>query len=275
MKAFDSFHIKGDSHLVCQDYAFSRVVSNKAGKTVYLGVVSDGCSGAPRSEMGSTLLVTVAVNLLVPMIENAEVLPEIDESFFLLCVQKLREFFPNMEHGLYSHAATLIVYMSRGQRGVVHMMGDGAVFWMNRDGSKHMKSVRFSKERPFYPEYMLSYGQVGMHNSYNQNKILTVVENGVEHREVVMGLEPQLVTLHFANDNLKFIFVTTDGFTSSRKTEFAALEEFSNIEKFSDQFAIQHATRFKNNEHVVLAEGDADPGKNWFDDDIGGVIGIF
>lgn len=133
----DSFFKIGSTHAVCQDYALTGDG---------YAIVSDGCSGAPDTDLGSRMLSLIAQKNI--NYDNAsDYLNNIKSG--LVSLQELLAINPDCLH------ATLLTISKKNDSFETVVVGDGVVVAQAEDGFMSVYEYEFESGAPYYLRYEL------------------------------------------------------------------------------------------------------------------------
>ena len=145
-----AFYI-GTTHEVCQDYAL-------AGKNSI--AVSDGCSGSPRSDIGSRVLSITAMNKMAEL----DSLLSFDEKE---CVLLARPAIKMLNIPNECLDATLLTATAYDSGAMAMCYGDGTIAIKMKNGNTVIIDCAYSDNFPFYMNYL--YDQTGRYSNWLQN----------------------------------------------------------------------------------------------------------
>jgi len=154
----DAYFVTGTAHPVCQDYAFAGIShcwANPKAKLLGLrdlpyGIVSDGCSSSPNTDIGSRLLVHALVSEM--------------SSFHAKRDDELIVRVAAIAHGVTKLLslpeecldATLLCCSESEEGPQVLMVGDGVAAARHKDGEIIAWHIEYDKSAPEYPSYKLN-----------------------------------------------------------------------------------------------------------------------
>jgi len=167
MIQLDTFLTIGKQHRVCEDYILSGM------KPVPYLILSDGCSSAKKSDVGSRILCHIAEKLLKELLSYEPYINGCD--FGKAVIQRSRVISDQFELDTSSLDATLIVcfYEQSTDTVQVHMFGDGHVFLFN-DNVIYEYCIKFEPNAPHYLSYYLSSSRRQMYHDMQVKKFITV-----------------------------------------------------------------------------------------------------
>lgn len=134
----DSFCKIGSTHAICQDY--SLVGDNYA-------IVSDGCSGAPNTDLGSRFLSLIAEKNINVSATTEDFLDNVK-----LGLTSLQNVF-NIDQDCL--CATLLTLVKRDDCFETVVIGDGAIVAQAEDGFISVVEFEFESGAPYYMRYEL------------------------------------------------------------------------------------------------------------------------
>lgn len=171
MKTDYDFKI-GASHEICEDYALSGVLEEKA-----YAIVCDGCSGSEYVDVGARLIAHAAKGSIISGLRGWT-----HESFsqsILVTLENALRFFPSLTHSSFD-STLLVAYVQKGMlRAFIY--GDGMVIHKKKNGLMYIH-VSFSledngviKTAPDYLSYRLSQERLDGFESWTANQ--KIVDN--------------------------------------------------------------------------------------------------
>ncbi len=150
MLSVNSLYLQGSSHTVCQDYTRAHVNSDE---TLAYGILSDGCSSSPDTDVGARLLVLETEKWLLKRRQlDARVFQDIIHDTQQRAVQLL-PLYP-----LCTDATLLTLYKSVSSKFVqFHITGDGLIL-ARRKGTQiyDIQRKNFPNGMPWYLSYELN-----------------------------------------------------------------------------------------------------------------------
>lgn len=221
MRVFaDSGFAQGATHPVCQDYARAGV----AGTCVY-GLVADGCSTSPDTDVGARGLVLAAERLLQHGSEDL--------------AQAIEHVPP--EPSPQSRDATLASLVARESAVCARFFGDGGYVALERTGTLVVGKIEFVNGYPLYLNYSLPSAS-GRRASFFQQP------NAAEARRRVLRVSPDGTVLGGAEESFHAGGVLTQEFTFSFRT-------FSFVAVVSDGlFALQRLDSTRGRQWAAVDE---------------------
>ena len=152
----DSAYLIGASHteIGCQDYALSRVNDKRA-----IIVVSDGCSSAPYTDVGSRIISHSAMNILDTVGEEllASKSNEACYSAFKVAITQDLKRFANLLGPTAGSMlqATLLAAYTDGKKYIILAYGDGIIAFQ-RLNELDITRIEYSHNTPQYLGYRIS-----------------------------------------------------------------------------------------------------------------------
>ena len=137
----DAAFVIGDTHTVCQDYAFSLMIEDRG----YL-MVSDGCSSSPHTDIGARLLVHQLITCLTEgMRLSQEVLRE--------TLTRARGLLEQLKLPREALDCTLLAAECDAEHVHVFAMGDGVIAIDHREGALSGIEIINLNQAPGYLNY--------------------------------------------------------------------------------------------------------------------------
>lgn len=162
----DTFLEIGNQHKICEDY----IVSGNT-PVPYI-ILSDGCSTANNSEMGSRILCHLAKQYLK---YNKDRIDNIDYwSMGQWVVHNAEQTARQLGLSISCLTATLIVAYYINNEIRIMIYGDGSFITVKNDNDVKITSVEFSGNAPYYLVYLIDSFR---HNLYNQANNIKSVTN--------------------------------------------------------------------------------------------------
>lgn len=214
-----AFYI-GTTHEVCQDYAL-------AGKNSI--AVSDGCSGSPRSDIGSRVLSITAMNKMTEL----DSLYGFDEKECILLARPAIKMLNIPNECLDATLLSAIIYEDALQ---AMCCGDGVIAIKTKIGNMILIDSAYVDSFPFYMNYL--YDATGRYKNwkenYNNRKITqTVISSSgdiISNTEVLQSsrihddiglirvLDNKIVIEISAFDSVEYLAIMSDGVHSFYET---------------------------------------------------------
>jgi len=250
----------GATHDICQDYAL-------AGKTSI--AVSDGCSGSPRSDIGSRVLSITAMNKMTEL----ESLLSFDEKECILLARPAIKMLNIPNECLDATLLSAILYEKALQ---AMCCGDGIIAIKLKDGNMVIIDIAYKDSYPFYMNYL--YDSTGRYKNWitNHNKrkatkvILDPDWNILSHDEIsgisrlpkdigiIRELDYKTVIEITDKSIIEYIALMTDGVHSfyetittgtakfnSALTSVEVLEKLLSFKNFNTSFVQRRMNKFR------------------------------
>jgi len=184
----DFYRATGDSHQFCEDY----ICSSDNG--VFL---SDGCSSAKNSEIGSKILALTARKYFYGY--DVESIYSIDDMLNRIIINS-EKIIHDLDVNIEALFATLITLMHRGKTLTLSISGDGVATLVKNDGTIEIYDIEFSANAPRYLAYRLS--------SEFRDKFDNIKYNPCIYRKIIIKdgkeITTEILPSYFKNDNKTF-----------------------------------------------------------------------
>jgi len=207
----DSFFTIGSTHQVCEDYSLSGGKDDNS-----FAVMSDGCSGSPRTDFGARFLSLAMEQILQQKTLNKEEMHNVG-----LSIAKLMSTTTGLP--LACLDATLGYVFADGDHIRAFMAGDGAIAARKKDGSKWCAIIEYPSGAPPYISYSLDDDRTELYlNATNgcQFKIdmyesSTDLASGYTSTIEDEGMHSHV--FRFPRDEYDLVMVMSDGVSSFQK----------------------------------------------------------
>ena len=191
----DSFYSIGYSHSFCEDYTTSGV----KGEYSY-AIVSDGCSSSPHTDVGARILTNVAKSFLCGRNYNpimSQLLTSSSEAkgdvVWYGVTHFLKAFLTHLEDtsvkivrdmGLPLECLDATILFAIGSNEIAHvfLLGDGDLFFKDKNGRSLLIDVDYTSGAPFYPSYLFKNNVQRLHGYYDlfgDNEVVVSDDAGV------------------------------------------------------------------------------------------------
>jgi len=232
----DAHFIIGNSHTVCEDYAKVAYLPNT---DTYVAIVSDGCSSASNTDVGSRIVSLAALKA----IENGYDKHTFREIFLL----NLAEFSSmlGLQHEL---TATIMIAIVQDNQLIVLVQGDGVIYVEHEDHSE-LATISFSENAPAYPFYSIDDDMIEQFNDMNQKCTITTNNNV----QISNANANDFTLIRTYNDisKIKKVVLFSDGIESFKQNNqsinmeniYKSIIDFKNVKAGS--FAIRKLTRLQ------------------------------
>ena len=147
----DSVFMIGSTHEVCQDYAVSGKSADR-----HFAILSDGCSAAEDSDIGSRILTKVAEDLLLKTVadtENCDTFSKEFKDVAKVAASNSETITRSLKISKYSIDATLMYIVAENGNVLATMCGDGVIVFGNADKTYSIVEVDYQEGYPRYPSY--------------------------------------------------------------------------------------------------------------------------
>lgn len=191
MNTGSAFYI-GKSHKICEDFACHGMVPEP-----YI-LLSDGCSGSPKTDFGSRILTQVASNLID---QNQDF--DLDE--ILIKADETRMILNLPEESL---DATLLSTYVKGEQYHLLMCGDGVCVKTRYDGIMEVILIEYPSNAPLYPNYNL--------NQARKERYITAFS--LKRKIVTWQLRSGIIENLTENEDQSGSFYQEDGFCKNYKS---------------------------------------------------------
>lgn len=213
MIALDSHYTIGRLHLLCQDY-----VCQGWEPFPYL-ILSDGCSGAPDSDLGARLLALNARRLLprfaLPVANEAE---RVERHWRLGRRIVRRAARQARDLGVSADVldATLLVAWCVEDTVYVHLYGDGCIAARRANGEIAVIQVEYAENAPYYLSYLLDSERHDLYQSAIGDPAIAQSVHYLNETGITLRQEPfnAATVFHFSLATLPAVAVATDGLHS-------------------------------------------------------------
>lgn len=235
----DSYFTIGNSHIVCQDYAFSGINSN--GNSV--AIVSDGCSSSQDTDFGSRYLVRSSFIIGSNIIEIDDL-----DLFSNLLIKNSVFYSSQFLNGLllskYSLDATLLYAEERNDFINVVVAGDGIIFAKTFDDNLEIWNIEFPSGSPFYPSYFLDKER---YNKYISDIGINRIENYYFDGKLISSniSNDLFFTKRFFKNNYKFIGLSSDGILTCNNLSIVdVINDVTNYKNYVGDFVKRRVKKF-------------------------------
>lgn len=223
----NTFTVIGNDHKICEDYSISGLLPFP------FFIISDGCSSAPNTDIGSRVLVSMAK-------KNISLLTTDYNLFLEKTIAQSKAIVSLMGIETESLLATLFIVLKLEDKVIVLSIGDGDIIYKN-NLINHL-NFEYDKNIPFYPIYIKKI--------FDNKNNLIITKNGfkeIRHFSYINYIELPL-------DNLEWIICSTDGIKSFTNGVdlFEGYENLVDFKNFKGDFIERKMKRFIKN---LLKEG--------------------
>lgn len=141
----DNITFDGTTHQFCQDYSLSTVEDSLA-----FVVVSDGCSSAEYTELGSQILCHIVRKIMIE--KNMEIILNYD-LFIKEVIDRANKAIEVIGISYHCLFATLLVSFVYDGMIYVYAFGDGCIALVDWNDNIVIQQIEYKKNMPFYPIY--------------------------------------------------------------------------------------------------------------------------
>lgn len=205
----DSLFKIGSTHAVCQDYTLH-------GESILpYAVLSDGCSGAPHSDIGARLMCHAAPQVLRLMGEDQ--LFESNAKDIVLKAQGIASLgqvhMSLPSNALY--ATFLLAYASENRNAIrIIMAGDGFLMCKKQGGEVSVLHANYDKDYPFYPAYLASMGHLAEYEKITEKAGQSVTHNWILGSAPVGSAqrkENHIFDITIPANEIEWVMLSSDG----------------------------------------------------------------
>lgn len=237
---FDTATVLGARHAAIatpsQDFGFE----GRGPSNAYWGVVSDGCSQAGRTDLGSRMWALAAAGLL-----KTEHAPLEDAMQFEAAVLKAAAplMAPLEPRDTF---ATLGVLWARENQVRIWLAGDGYVLARRMDGRFTLTCIEYTAQAPFYLSYLQQPGLTTRWKNETQGQVRRVVTNVFDADGELETLEsvdqtedldkPWTWQANVDGDELAYVLLTTDGLGGAGKGLYQTARELAAVKSSEGEF---------------------------------------
>jgi len=230
LNADSSFHI-GNTHSVCEDYAFANVDRER---NTAVAVVSDGCSSSKDTDFGARFLARSAAEHITFASDTSTLLRVIHTAAAMAKQVGLKE---------EALDATVLCISAHEDLCSVHVHGDGAIAAIRRDGTVEVRNYEYPSNMPFYLSYCLNNDRLRKYAACSKQAehIITNYTNWAEADKQTGYYIPKLPGyLMFSSRLYSSVFVMSDGVHSfQRKTEEGRIKPVDSLEVIKQLIAVK------------------------------------
>lgn len=209
----DSYFRIGNAHQVCEDYALSGQTEQRA-----FAVVSDGCSGSPRTDFGARFLA-----LAMEQILTNETLSEEEIGNMHMMSLKVAQLMSTAS-GLGDSCldATLGYAFTDEHFFRTFLSGDGAIAGLKRNGEKWAATIEYPSGAPPYLSYSLNEERVNYYLEQTEGCPFTITAHEwIDPQNVTKTVkENKGMNSHafaFPREEYELVMVMSDGIGSFQK----------------------------------------------------------
>lgn len=236
----DSYYLIGDSHMYCQDYAYSGIIDNK----VPYAIIADGCSSEKDTDVGARVLVNVCKNYI-------EYLNKFDRFFSFNSGYFLSLFTAELKpQWITKNSLTATIRGSFIHNDKLHLFhyGDGYSIIKDLDNNQIIKKIltKFESNAPYYLIYTYNEDSTELYKKQFVNNSIET-ENGIFNVENYLNDVNnfyQVIDLKDLPNNFS-VSLMSDGIDSySNDKEIDFTDEVTTYKNYSGEFVKRKLKRF-------------------------------
>jgi len=252
----DSYYTIGNAHNYCQDYAKTFEILDSSGLTWQISALSDGCSGAPDTDIGSRFMVYG----LKSWFSLHWLQQQPDENFNF---QKYARYVYEQSQCLFdgnSLTATLLMAITndKSDKVIVHVCGDGALFIARNNGQHEFLTFDYNN-LPLYPIYLKSQRLYDEYVSQHDTKNLIIARYNFSSdfksysqmlpESIPFASLPSAYSLTLDKSDVKSIFLFSDGISSfsqqgNQTNPAEMITKFLPIKTFQGEYLVRRSKKF-------------------------------
>ncbi|MBF0118834.1 MAG: protein phosphatase 2C domain-containing protein [Desulfobacterales bacterium] len=221
----DSYFCMGSTHKICEDYAISGLTPRS-----YV-ILSDGCSSAKHTDVGSRILchltekILVKENIFNPDVFIKNILKSMESALNLLGMQT------NNFYG------TLVLAYEENDMVKVVIFGDGSVITVDREGHVMLHNVLFNTNAPDYLAYHLD-------EKFKKAYQMTNTIKSINQYEYEL-FKP--IVMKFPMSNFETIAIASDGLNSfipkGKLSDVEIARKFVSFKNFNGEYVKRRAAK--------------------------------
>lgn len=218
----NTFTVIGSDHKICEDYSLNGLLPFP------FFIISDGCSSAPNTDVGSRILVNMAK-------KNIDMLL-IDYNLFLeTTISQSKVIASLMGIDKESLLATLFIVVKLENKVIVLSVGDGDIIYKTNI-INHL-NFEYDKNIPFYPIYIKKIFE-------NKNNLI-ITNNGIKETKIFSYIN----YIELPLQDLEWIVCSTDGIKSFTNGVdlYDDYNDIVNFKNFKGDFIERKMKRFIKN----------------------------
>jgi hypothetical protein len=218
-------------------------------------VVSDGCSGGNRTEIGSMLLCQTALTEFKFLLNIFPDSPHFTEVLFQNITQSLKETVENLKLPWETMIATLRVAFIR--EGIIYTIeaGDGYQLGI-KEGKTYYQKFEYELNAPFYPAYIVYNHQEEYKKNFPNNSLLVDISGASNTLRVPMDTvfyneypAKDFSCFGMASDGLASYLRTANG---DKFSDVDLITQLTDIKGFQGQFMVR---RFQKIDKELTKQG--------------------
>ena len=246
-----AFYI-GDTHEVCEDYALASPSS------IFL---SDGCSSAVNTDIGSRILTSIAYKNVIDL-EGEPPKEYISlQDYFNEVIYESRDVARQLGLTRDCLYATLLMARVTKERILFHAFGDGAIALGKKDGTVKIVKIDFPSNAPRYLAYRLTLSDRDGFSAMDKGRVISEyqIDKGI-CTKLSTKKEPSydyedLYAMSYKRDEYDWVSIVSDGvfsFLHPNEKEVPLTEVFRDLfcfKNFQGKFVQRRLKRFLQNYH--------------------------
>jgi hypothetical protein len=256
-KNVDAFYVKGDGHMICQDYAFSGTDGVN-----YFAVLADGCSSSENTDVGARVLCMAFIDafktftLIGDSFESEEfdtVMSKQVSQYIIDSASKWSEGFDPLrkQKGDFLDA-TLFGIFATEKKVYVGGWGDGFVVADSKEKFE-VTEIDFTSGAPYYLSYLRDENRMAVYENMTEGS--TVYEHGVWSTPMMKGEDsitidamtiPHFWKVYDITEDEMVISVLSDGVGSFKeKGKGEVISEMTSFKNYKGEFVHRRLGSFK------------------------------
>jgi hypothetical protein len=195
----DASFVIGNSHIICQDYAYCSMIEDRA----YI-IVSDGCSSSPHTDLGARILTHQLITCLTEGMR-------VQRSLFAEALLRARKVSQQMQLPQSSLDCTILLAEYDQDTVKILATGDGVIAYYDVDDSLSGIEMINPSHAPGYLNYWGNKNRIDHYQQQDQGVLYRRLgSNSTEHHTSALNI----VSLTLSSKNLKSVLLCSDGISS-------------------------------------------------------------
>lgn len=244
--SLDSMFTIGDSHTVCEDYAWSGMIQDKFPCII----ISDGCSGSDNTDIGARIIVRSLIETLdlLKLELNSH-----EETYHLinhLLYEKMQRIRKDMGLSISALDATLRMVLIIDGWIFSYNYGDGYTFARNHNSDKFtLEYTKYEYNAPYYFNYTMNNALKGVYVhsfgnhyvDYSGNKISVLDYLDMHHFVAypLSDLGSGRISISVMSDGVETFFKGNDNFNAS-----GIVDDITSFKNFRGEFVKRKVGKF-------------------------------
>lgn len=265
----DSIYLIGKQHQTCQDYT-AHGVNRKQYSPIHPEVpelapyiaVSDGCSGAPDTDIGARVIVRGAIDSATPYIWSNTLDLSTDAAYAALrgtTMARAQESLLPLHMDPYTLAATLIFALPWKDKLYTFMYGDGNIIAVLNSGQVFVEHIEFPDNMPYYPLYETDMEYKRAYNKQiNAEKAIRTISVLDDHSYRISSRSEKeyddYLISQWNMDEVKYLIISSDGIDSfynplypGENNKAEVIRQLVDFKSESGEFLKRRVTRMVKN----------------------------